>query len=171
MRIGEVLAVTKDCINLTNNTLTVYRTLTQDDKYNTIMGEHTKTYKKFSGVDSGKRTFPMNKKVRSLIEKILASYTPNDYGLLFWNNTKQFYITPSKINDYLKSLNKKYHITPDNIHSHRLRHTFITRCVENNINIKVLQNLVGHVKGSSVTSDIYTSVSDEFMIKELKKIQ
>ena len=90
--------------------------------------------------------------------------------MLFWDNKNQTYITPSEINSYLKRINNKYNITNTSIHSHRLRHTFITRCVENGMNFKVLQTLVGHVNGSSITSDVYTSVSNDFMIKELGKI-
>ena len=170
MRIGEVLALSKDCIDLKHNTLTIYRTLTQDDKYNVIMGEHTKTFKKATGIDTGKRTFPMNNKVLSLIKTILSSKIDNINKILFWDYKKDFYITPCEINSYLKRINQKYQITSSSIHSHRLRHTFITRCVENGINQKVIQNLVGHVKGSTITSDIYTSVSDDFMIKELQKM-
>ena len=65
--------------------------------------------------------------------------------------------------------NKKYNICSSSLHSHRLRHTFITRCIENKMNPKVLQTLVGHTKGSSITSDIYTSISNEFIEKEFKK--
>lgn len=170
MRIGEVLALSKDCIDLKHNTLTIYRTLTQDDNFHVIMGEHTKTYKKSIGVDKGKRTFPMNNKVSLLIKNILSSKIDNINGILFWDYKKDFYVTPCEINSYLKRINEKYQITSSSIHSHRLRHTFITRCVENGINQKVIQNLVGHVKGSTITSDVYTSVSDEFMIKELQKL-
>ncbi len=170
MRIGEVLALSKDCIDLKNNTLTIYRTLTQDDNFHVIMGEHTKTYKRTSGIDKGKRTFPMSTTVKDLIEKILNQKTTNINGLLFWDNQKQTYITPTEINSYLKRINSKYHIVEGSIHSHRLRHTFITRCVEKGIFPKVIQNLVGHTKGSSITSDVYTSISNDFMIEELKKI-
>ena len=172
MRIGECLALSNDCIDFKNNTITVYRTLTQDDKYNVIMGEHTKTFKKITGIDTGKRTFPMTKKVLSIIKEISSSKskTSNIYGLLFWDYIGQNYITPSEINNYLRRLNNKYKITVTSLHSHRLRHTFITRCVENGINQNVIQNLVGHVKGSTITSDVYTSVSNNFIIKELKKI-
>ncbi len=170
MRIGEVLALSKDCINLESNTLTVYRTLTQDKNYKVIMGKHTKTYKKLTNIDKGKRTFPMNNKVKNLIDKILENKISNINGLLFWNNQNQTYITPGEVNSYLKRINKKYNITSSSLHNHRLRHTFITRCVEKGINFKVLQSLVGHVNGSSITFDVYTSISNEFMIEELKKI-
>ena len=170
MRIGEVLALSKDCIDFNNNTITVYRTLTQDKNYNVIMGNHTKTYKKISGIDKGKRIFPMNNNVKELIEKILSNKVSNINGLLFWDNNKESYITPNEINSYLKRINNKYKITNKSIHSHRLRHTFITRCVENGINIKVIQTIVGHVDGSTITNDIYTSVSNDFMLQEMKKI-
>ncbi len=170
MRIGEVLALSNDCVDLKNNTLTVYRTLTQDKNHKIIMGEHTKTYKKFMGIDNGKRTFPMNSNVKQLILKILSYKTSNINGLLFWDIQNNTYITPSEINSYLKRINKKYDITNSSIHSHRLRHTFITRCVEKGMNFKVLQTLVGHVDGSSITYNTYTSVSNDFMEQELKKI-
>ena len=170
MRIGEVLALSTDCIDLQNNSLTVHRTLTQDENYKVKMGEHTKTYKKRTGIDNGKRTFPMNNNTRNIILKILKNKTVNINGLLFWNNKKNTYITPSEINSYLHRINKKYNICLDSLHSHRLRHTFITRCVECGMFPKVIQNLVGHVKGSSITSDIYTSISNDFIQQELKKL-
>ena len=170
MRIGEVLGLSKDCIDLNNNTLTIYRTLTQDDNFHVIMGEHTKTYRKLYGTDNGKRTFPMNNNVRRLVTKILNYKISNINGLLFWDNKKDTYITPSEINSYLKRINVKYNIVEGSIHSHRLRHTFITRCVENGMNFKVIQTLVGHVVGSDITSEVYTSVSNDFIQQELKKI-
>lgn len=170
MRIGEVLALSKNCIDLKNNTLTIYRTLTQDKNYNVIMGEHTKTFKRITGIDKGKRTFPMNNKVKNVIVEILKSKTTNIYSLLFWDYKKNNYITPGEINSYLARINQKYNICSSSLHSHRLRHTFITRCVEKGMFPKVIQNLVGHVQGSSITSDIYTSISNDFMIKELEKI-
>lgn len=170
MRIGEVLALSRDCIDLKAKTITVYRTLTQDKDYNYIMGSHTKTYKKSTGIDKGKRTFPMNNNVETLVRKILSYKTTNINGLLFWDNRKQSYITSSEITSYLNRINNKYSICKNSLHSHRLRHTFITRCVEKGINIKALQSIVGHVDGSSITYDVYTSISTDFMKEELKKI-
>lgn len=170
MRIGEVLALSKDCVDLKKNTLTVYRTLTQDNNYHVIMGKHTKTFKKTTGIDKGKRTFPMSDKVRKLINRILNYKTSNINNLLFWDYRKDFFITPSEVNSYLKRINDKYKITNTSLHSHKLRHTFITRCIENGMHQKVVQNLVGHVEGSSVTTNIYTSISEDFILKELEKI-
>ena len=55
LRIGEVLALSDDCIDYRKNTLTIYRTLTQDENYNMIMGKTTKT-------ETSKRTLLIDKK-------------------------------------------------------------------------------------------------------------
>lgn len=163
MRIGEVLALSRDCIDLKNNTLTVYRTLTRDLNEKVIMGKTTKT-----GED-GVRTFPMTDTVQKIINEILKNKICNIYNLLFWDYTKSSFITPFQIDSYLSRLNKKYKIA-NNISSHVLRHTFITRCVENGMFIKAIQKIVGHKPNSSITVDIYTSVSNDFVLKELEKI-
>lgn len=51
-----------------------------------------------------------------------------------------------------------------------LRHTFVTRCQEKGMSLIVVQSLVGHVKGSNITNDVYTSVSFDFMKQKLEKI-
>ena len=169
MRIGEVLALSKDCINLKDNTLHVYRTITRDKNDKVILGKHTKTYNKKTGIDAGKRIFPMSLKVNKIIKKYLRSKIDNIYNLLFWDYKRNTFITDGEINSYLKRLNAKYKIT-ESIHTHVLRHTYITRCQENGIPLVVIQALVGHVEGSTITNDVYTSVSVDFMKQELEKI-
>lgn len=169
MRIGEVLALSKDCIDLKNNTLTVYRTITRDKNDKVILGEHTKTYNKKTGIDKGKRTMPLSNKVRKLLEPMLNNTLININNLIFWDYTKNTFITDGEINSYLDRLNVKENIT-DRLHSHKLRHTFITRCQEKGIPLVIIQSLVGHVEGSSITNNVYTSVSLDFMERELEKI-
>lgn len=170
MRIGEVLALSKDCIDLKNNTLTVYRTITRDENDKVILGEHTKTYNKKTGIDNGKRTFPLNPKVQNILKNETNKKVTNIHNLLFWDYEDNKFITDGEINSYLNRLNTKYNIANE-LHTHRLRHTFITRCQEKGMPLVVLQSLVGHVKGSSITNDVYTSVSLDFMKQELEKIK
>lgn len=47
------------------------------------------------------------------------------------------------------------------ITNHSLRHTFITRCQERNIPLFVVQQWVGHEKGSVITTKIYTHLNNE----------
>ena len=53
-------------------------------------------------------------------------------------------------------------------HPHTLRHTFATRCFENQMEPKVVQTLLGH-SSISITLNIYTHVLDNKMDEEIKK--
>lgn len=53
-------------------------------------------------------------------------------------------------------------------HPHSLRHTFATRCFENNMNPKVVQKLMGH-SNINITLNIYTHVMESRMEDEIKK--
>lgn len=170
MRIGEVLALSRDCVDLKNNTLTVYRTITRDKNDKVILGEHTKTYNKKTGIDRGKRTFPLIPKVRKLLIPILKGKEFNMNNLIFWDYKRNTFITDGEVNSYLDRLNDREKITKS-LNTHKLRHTFITRCQEKGLPLVVIQSLVGHVKGSSITNEVYTSVSIDFMEQELEKIK
>lgn len=168
-RIGEVLAISKKCINLKENTLTIDKTITRDENDKVILGEHTKTYVRKFAIDKGKRTIPMTPQVLEIIKKYINNKITNIHGLLFWDYKDNKFVTDGEINCYLKRLNTKYKIT-DSIHTHVLRHTFVTRCQENGMPLIVIQSLVGHVEGSTLTNDTYTHISLEFMQDELNKI-
>lgn len=167
MRIGEILALSKDCIDLDNNTITVYRTLTKkDNRY--ILGKHTKTYNRKTNIDKGKRTFPMTINARKIILEILNSKITNINNLLFWDYQTNSFILPRRITRFLDMLNENN--ISEQLSTHKLRHTFITRCQEKGVPLVVIQAMVGHVEGSSITNDVYTSVSIDFMTNEIKKI-
>lgn len=164
MRIGEILALSKDCIDLENNTITVYRTLTKENgKY--VIGKHTKTYNRKTNIDKGKRTFLMTSTTRKIILELLQPKITNINNLLFWDYEKNTILLPRRINNFLKGFN-----ICDDLKTHKLRHTFITRCQEKGIPLVVIQAMVGHIEGSSITNETYTSVSLDFMKQELQKI-
>ena len=71
MRIGEVLARSKEDYNKTTKQFNVHNTLTQDEKYHVILGKHTKTYNKKTQIDEGQRYLPLdNNLFRELVEII-----------------------------------------------------------------------------------------------------
>lgn len=160
MRIGEVLAITRDNINLKENTLTVEKTLTRDKNDKVILGKTTKT-------QTGKRTIFLNNNAIPILKEILQNNLFNTYNLIFYDYEKNTFITPNEINSYLQRLNEKYKIC-SHIHTHMLRHTFATRCIESGMQAKVLQQILGHKK-ISTTLDTYTSVFDKFNKDENEK--
>ena len=52
---------------------------------------------------------------------------------------------------------------------HSLRHTFATRCLENGMKPKVLQEILGHAS-ISMTMDLYVHVTEDEKIAEMRKI-
>lgn len=160
MRIGETLALTHDNINLKENTLTIDKTLTRDKNDKVILGDKTKT-------KAGKRIIYLSSNAKEILQDILSSNITNFYNLLFYDYEKNTFITPNEINCYLKRLNSKYKICKD-IHTHMLRHTYATRCIEAGISAKVLQKNLGHKK-IQTTLDTYTSVFEKFNKDENQK--
>lgn len=168
MRIGEVLARSKDNINKEEKKLLINNTLTEDDEGNTILGEHTKTYNKTTGIDEGVRNFPINDEINEIIEEQTKQKVTNIYGLLFWNYEDNTFITPKEINAWLRRLNTKYKISKT-LHNHRLRHTRITRWKEAGMDMNAIQYLAGHVEGSEITNKVYIDVSEKFAFEQLEK--
>lgn len=178
MRIGETLARTQNDYNKQNGTLDIWNTLTQDENYNIIIGEHTKVYDKKNKIDRGKRLFPLSNKAIKIVNNIINTKITNINNLLFWDYGKNTFISPNEVNSWLNRLDEKYDIlderfdengNPINLSTHMLRHTKITRLQEAGLPLIVIQYLVGHIEGSKMTNNVYTTISLDFVNNELKK--
>lgn len=168
MRIGEVLARSINNVNKENKKFLIDNTLTEDADGNVILGEHTKTYNKTTGIDEGKRNFPINEEIDEIISEQTKEKITNIYGLLFWNYKDNTFITPKEVNAWLRRINAKYKIAKT-LHNHKLRHTRITRWKEAGMDMEAIQYLAGHVEGSEITNKVYIDVSEEFVFKQLRK--
>ena len=177
MRIGEILALKKEDIDLKNKIIKVRKTITKDKNDKAILGETTKTYNSLRDVPIIKPLFPI---LSDLILEV-------DNYLFLYNNS---FISPATINAHFKKLcknaNIKVFINPNktvytnneikkvnlktsSVNTHMLRHTFATRCIESGMNALVLSKILGHKK-IEITLNVYTSVFNKLTIKEVDKI-
>ena len=168
MRIGEALARSINNIDKENKKLLINNTLTEDTDGTVILGEHTKTYNKTTGIDEGIRNFPISKEIDEIISEQTKDNITNIYGLLFWDYEKNTFISPKEINAWLRRLNAKYKISKT-LHNHKLRHTRITRWKEAGMDLNAIQYLAGHVEGSEITNKVYIDVSENFAFEQLEK--
>lgn len=161
LRIGGVLALSIENIDLEDKKLYVKRTLTNDKEFAIILGNKTKTY-------SGNRTLPIPDFLIPIFEEQIKYTNENLHNLIFTSNDN--YIRTSEINKELKRIFKEeLKVSPENISTHCLRHTYGTRCIEAGMTAVVLQRLMGH-KDVTVTLNTYTSVFNKFKEDELEKV-
>lgn len=72
-------------------------------------------------------------------------------------------VRPDALTQAMKRLMPAHHL-------HELRHTFITRCQECGVAREVVSVWAGHAADNTMTSNVYTHFSPEFMKKEAAKI-
>ena len=95
-----------------------------------------------------------NKSITKLLEQYLDT-RKNISGYLFTNKLGNHYSAQSirnMVNTYAKAAGVEIHITP-----HMFRHTFATALLDEDVNIRYIQQLLGH--SSIVTTQIYTHIS------------
>ncbi len=95
-----------------------------------------------------------NKNITKLIVQYLA-IQKTDSEFVFVNKLGNNYSEQSirnMVNNYAKTAGVEMHITP-----HMFRHTFATALLDEDVNIRYIQQLLGH--SSIVTTQIYTHIS------------
>ncbi|MBQ8424575.1 MAG: site-specific integrase [Clostridia bacterium] len=147
-RRGEVLGLTRDCIDYANKRITINKAWSQDNQFTTTKNEHSK------------RTIPMFDNTYNILLKY-KDLKPNER--VFDLSTKQYELFISRIKKATEF---------DSVKFKDMRCTFITNCMNNKIPVHIIQSWVGHSIGSLVTTSVYTTHNEEAdkeFIKDVNK--
>lgn len=176
LRIGEALALTWDDIDFDSGMITIYKTMAykqgEDGKY----GYRISPPKTAAGI----REIPMLDDVIAALKReksqpkpkkkfVVEGYT----GFVFLNSAGQVY-TNSFLYDSIQGIVETYNreelaraIKEDRppvylpkISAHIFRHTFCTRMCEQDVNLKVLQDIMGH-RNIRTTMEVYARATRE----------
>ncbi|MBO8161275.1 MAG: tyrosine-type recombinase/integrase [Thermosipho sp. (in: Bacteria)] len=109
------------------------------------------------------RLVPLPDKVVPLLQKYIDSFKPKLY--LFENGNK--HVHPSTVFRWVKEGVKRAGIKKD-VHPHTLRHSYATHLIRKGVNIKVVQELLGHTNLS--TTSIYLHVADQEKFDAVRKL-
>lgn len=170
LRVSELYGLTFKDIDFKNNRIHINKQL------HLINGKYIIITPKS---DAGNRTLAMTKEVREMfIQKFLdprpiTPYIIDGYTDFVFINRNKRPKTRKNLQMSMKTAREKFleqglgdftDVTP-----HILRHTFCTRMVENGIDVKTLQLIMGH-SDISTTLNIYTTIENEKVAEKMEQM-
>lgn len=164
MRVGEIGALYSSDIK--DGRINVERTITRCENGSYEIGDNAKT-------EHGKRSIPINKNISEII-----AHQQEQNRILFGNNIIPIYDTLFKapeggllmstpINREIKRICKRIGIPYFTMHA--LRATFATRLIEQGINPRTVQELLGHAD-FAITMNLYGHCLDDTKKEAMQKL-
>lgn len=162
MRIGELCALKWENIDLINGIIKITATLQRIPDINGESDKKTKIIITEPKTPSAKRTIPLP----GFLIKRLKCIEPKTDNAFLLTGTERF--TEPRAFTYVFKKNLKESGVPD-INFHALRHTFTTRCIENDFEPKALSEILGH-SSVNTTLGIYTHPSVEYKRESINRL-
>ena len=187
-RVSEVLGITLDDIDFSNRTLTINKQVVHLNPVGDRLARTTVTEPK---TEAGKRVVPMSddcvSAIREAIKYMMSrperAEVDGISGFIFVNRYGDV-MEGRMINRYIHSTisafnaeerqaaereNRRADLLPE-FSCHILRHTFAARAVENNLNPKLLQTILGHAE-IGTTMDIYAEFREAARNQQFEEIR
>lgn len=188
MRIGECLGLRWEDLDFENRLISVNHNLTERPDDSGKCGKHIQTPK----TEAGNRTIPM---IEEVFQAFLTEYEIQNclgfceeeidgYSGFVFSSSRHTVYSATAVNNAIhravSAYNKKEKalamkedrkelLLPD-FSAHNLRHTFCTRFCENETNLKVIQDIMGHAD-ISTTMDIYAEATEEKKKKVMTNLE
>lgn len=169
MREGELLGLSWNCVDMKRNTILVKQQLQREHKKG---GEYLLVPPK----NGKKRYIPMAPSVAKLFElqrqrqdamRAKLGMEWEDCGMVFTNPTGG-YLSSRTVYDCFKRLAKKVGAPEARVHD--LRHTYAVVCLESGVDIKTLQENLGHAT-ASFTLEVYGHVSLQMQMNSATRLE
>ena len=176
-RVGEIVGLTWDDCDFKNGIININHSLIyRPDEYTGKSGFYISTPK----TKAGEREIPMfeavrkallNERMRQMREGFNQTVIDGYSGFIFSNRFNGV-LSPHNINRAIERITRDYNVEESELAArqnreplllphfsvHNLRHTFCTRMCENESNIKVIQEIMGH-SDISTTMDVYNEAT------------
>lgn len=161
LRIGEVLALRWEDMDWSNRILYVRHTISRvwyerdGKKHSLLILAEPKT-------ETSLRVIPICSKLYAILDAF-----PNRRSIGFVLSNKGSFVSPRTFEYRYKKILERGGL--DEVNYHTLRHTFATRCIEADVDIKSLSEVLGHAD-ASITLNTYVHSSIELKRSQLEKI-
>lgn len=176
LRMGELLGLTWDNVDFNNNRISIKKQASRLKDYSVGAKNKTKLFlRDETKSNCSERRIAIAKVIMERLKEHQNYQSRfckrlgegfNQYNLVFIGATGGI-VDPATFRDfYLRAL-KQANITSKTFHA--LRHTFATRALESNVNIKVVSEILGHAT-IQITLDTYSHVSYEEQEKAMEKV-
>lgn len=167
MRIGEMLALTWDDVNFIDNTISVNKTVSRDEKGISINTPKTKSSNRLLNMDLETMQILHQWRVSQASYLLAIGINATQGGQLVFSNRDNSIMETSNVRNWCARIVKAGNLP--HITLHGFRHTHATLLFSAGASVKEVQTRLGHSKAQT-TLDIYTHLTKQDQKETIQKL-